>query len=152
MTAPARAAVSLGVQAGDKDADKAVSPHYLALRRLLAEKCTATYSEVIREFAPVLRIDGSIWHWDKQGCGNVRVQKKSGYATVDIFMPVEIWSGGDGKCIRRYLVTHLTSGIESMLEKASGAGISVDRSKLIADVAAATSEFLGEKKKGTGSG
>src|SRR5690242_3405491 len=89
-----KAYISFGVQAGDKESNTVVAPLYMRLRKLLEEKCSRGYGEELKELAFVLRIDGTIWHWEKSGCDNLRA-KKNGEATIDIFMPLDVWKGGD---------------------------------------------------------
>jgi hypothetical protein len=141
MKSPSRAAITFGVQAGDAQADSAVSTHYLELRRLLARRCNNSYSDVIDEFAPILRIDGEIWSWNKRGCENFRIQKKSRYATFDVFMPVDIWSQGQGSRIRDYLITQLIEGFQTIIKRAEKAGIAIDKAQLNKDLAGVAREF-----------
>ena len=133
---------SLAVQAGDQVADRAVAPHYEALRGQLATHCLSHYSPVIKEFSPVLHIDGAVWRWDLRGHANTRVQKNSGHATVDIFMPSGIWQGGSAQEIRLYMARQLRGGMESLSRKITSLGIQLDRMRLIGDVDTALDNFL----------
>jgi len=142
MTTSFSQVFSLSVQAGDKAADRAVAPHYEALRRKLARHCLTHYSPVIKEFSPVLHIDGAVWRWDLWGHSNTRVQKNSGHATVDIFMPSGIWQAGSAQDIRLYMARHLRGGIESLARKISSLGIHLDRMRLLGDLDLALEDFL----------
>jgi hypothetical protein len=141
MSSGSNATVSFGVQAGDKSADAAVSPHYLALRQLLARTCVGPYSELIREFRLVLRIDGSIWHWEKTGPEGARIQKKSGYATVDIYMPKSAWDGKDPSSIREFLATETANAVALIADRAYEAGVPLDRQHLASDIDAVMRAF-----------
>lgn len=133
--------VTLGVQSGDSISGNTVEPYFMGLRRLLRDKCSHDYGSVIKEFAFVLRIDGSIHHWEKQGCDYLRLQKKSGYATVDVFMPLEVWQGADDKKLKEFFVTQFSEGFRLMLERTLKAGIAIDDKKLRADFNLAIEEF-----------
>ena len=135
--------ISLGVQAGDKAADRAMSPHYLELRKLLAECCKGTFGSGVREFAPVLRIDGSIWHWDREGFDYPQYQRRSQLASVDVFVPRSIWQGNDVAQIRTYLATTLRAALAALAELLLHEGTALDRDALMASVDTALHQFLG---------
>ena len=136
--------VTLGVQAGDEVSDNVVEPYYMLLRRLLRDKCNHDYGSIIKELAFVLRIDGSIWHWEKYGCDHLRLQKKSGYATVDVFMPIEVWQGEDDKKLKVFFVTQFSEGFGLMLAKILKTGIEINDKKLTADFNSAIKDFISE--------
>ena len=140
MTATRHEYITLGGQMGDREAYAAVSPYSLKLRKLLAEKCCRGYGPNFREMAYVLRVDGTGWHWEKSGCAGVRVTK-SGAATVDIYMPVDVWKAG-GASIRNFLAEHVKQGFELMLSRLISKKISLDSEGLSADFMAAVNEFL----------
>lgn len=132
--------VTFGVQAGDKESDQAVKPYYMKLRRALADRCRRDYGQHLKEMAFVLRIDGSIWHWEKSGCDHLRV-KRSGEATVDIFMPISVWQAG-ASAIQAYLYEHTLHGFKLMYEKMAQKGILLNTEALSADFEAALDDFL----------
>ncbi len=142
MLMPSGQVVLLAVQAGDKVADRAVAPHYEALRGTLAARCLSPYSPVIKELSPVLHVDGAVWHWDLWGYDNTRVQKKSGHARVDIFMPSGIWQAGSALEIRQYMARHLRGAMESVAKKIISLGIQLDSPRLLSDVDMAIDDFL----------
>ena len=137
-----KSAFTLGVQAGDKAADGVVWPHYRRLRLLFDSIMTGSYSRDVSEFAPVLRIDGSIWHWDREGVDNVRISKKSSRATADVFMPTSVWQGKDEKTIRSYLGRQVSAAYELMSERLVASRLHCDRERLRDDVARVMKEFL----------
>lgn len=139
MSSNDSAYISFGVQAGDKEANAAVSPHYLELRKLLAEKCSRGYGPKFKEMAFVLRIDGAIWHWGKSGCDNLQ-GKKRGEATVDIFMPMNIWQQGEDE-IRDFLVKETSKGFILMLDKLLSLGVSFNQDELASDFDSAIKLF-----------
>lgn len=144
VTEKAEAAVSLGVQAGDPQADAAVAGHHDALRELFSEHCAHRYGEDIDAFAPVLRVDGEVWHWDRDGIGNVRVGKKSRRATFDIYLSRASWMGKDAVAVRRSIANGLREGFDAVVDRARKEKIDVDSDRLTADVRTVIKKFLGE--------
>jgi hypothetical protein len=141
MTAAKLFEITLGVQAGDSISGNTVEPYFMSLRRLLREKCNHVYGSVIKEFAFVLRIDGSIYHWEKYGCDYLRLQKKSGYVTVDVFMPLEVWHGAEDEKLKEFFITQFSEGFRLMLERTLKAGLIINDKKLTADFNSAIEEF-----------
>jgi hypothetical protein len=133
--------VTFGVQAGDVEAGNAVKPYFMKLRKLLADHCSGGYGETVDalELGFVLRIDGSIWHWEKYGCNNLRV-KKTGEATIDIFMPVEVWKKG-GLNIQQFLSSEVRKGFALMTDRLVKKGIAFDKEKLTAYFELAMTNF-----------
>lgn len=60
---------------GDEDAYNAVGPHLIELRRLLKKQCNKQYCNEVDEFAPILRVDGTGWYWEFEGCEKLRLSK-----------------------------------------------------------------------------
>jgi hypothetical protein len=133
--------ISLGVQAGDEKADVIIKPFYIKLRKLLSEKCSRGYGEKFKELAFVLRIDGTIWHWEKSGCDNLRV-KKSGEATIDIFMPIDIWTQANNSLIQQFLFEEIKKGFSLMIERLVSKGIMFEKDNLITDFESAMASFV----------
>lgn len=132
--------ISLGVQAGDKEANAAVAPHYMQLRKLFAEHCSRGYGASFKEMAFILRIDGEIWHWEKYGCKNPKA-KRSGESSVEIYMPIEVWKGGDSIKINAFLRTELHIGFSLMLAKLESFSVEFDKFKLVSDFEGALAAF-----------
>jgi hypothetical protein len=144
MNAEHKSYVTFGVQAGGKEADAAVEPAYMRLRKLLAEKCARGYGPGLIDFGFVLRIDGNVWHWEKRGCANLRVTKK-GDATIDIFMPTSIWKGESYENIRDFLAVQTREGFALMLQKAIKKGIEFDHQSLLNDFESALALYESSK-------
>ena len=138
MNAVDRGCVTLGADVGGKDASIATSEHVMALRKSLEQACRGPYSAVIKEFALILRIDGSVQSWGKSGVENGRLQKKAGYATVDIFMPQDVWKSGDRPTILRFLATGVRDAVADIVQRASRAKVPLQADQLIRDVEHAT--------------
>jgi hypothetical protein len=91
--------VTLGVQAGDKAADNAVSPYYLRLRKSFAENCRRGYGADLRELSLVLRIDGDLWNWGKIGAADAKFERGK-RISVEIFMPENVWKGTSSDIVK----------------------------------------------------
>jgi hypothetical protein len=137
-----KAAVTLGVDAGGKDADGITREHYMALRRLLAEECRGPYGSAFDEFSLVLRIDGSVQAWGKSGVDNIRFQKTSRYATADVFVPLHAWRDRSGSSIREFLAKEVGSAARELAARAGAEKHDVDGSRLIADVERAAQRLV----------
>jgi hypothetical protein len=141
VTVERKPRVTLGVDAGGRDADEATRAHYMALRGLLAAECVGPYGTAFCEFALVLRIDGSVQTWGRRGVGDVRLQRKSRYATADIFVPAELWQSSP-TTIRAFLASEMKSAISKIVDRASSKKDSIDGGRLNADVERAIEKFL----------
>lgn len=142
MSSENRALVTLGADVGGKDAHLTTHDFILYLRRLLQQKCKGPYSTVIKEFAFVLRIDGSVHAWGKSGAENAALLRKNAFATVDIFVPITEWADRDAAHIRKILAEGLMDAIEAIAKFAEGKQVNIDIHALRRDVGAATREFL----------
>ena len=142
MTATRQATVTLGADVGGEDAASATFEHVMALRVCLEKECPGPYSPTIREFALVLRIDGSVQSWGKRGVDHVRIQKKSGYATADVFVPFDVWKREQGQSIRGYLAAEVRAAVRAIAARAAKGQVSLDSDRLIRDVDTATEKFL----------
>lgn len=142
MSGMERAFVTLGVDAGGKDANQATSLHYMHLRKLLDRECRGPYGEAVSELALVLRIDGSIQAWNKHGAGNIRLQKKSGYVTADVFVPEAAWKDADVVTIRTCLANGVRDAVQQVITRLEAAKMSMEVLTLSKDVERALSLFL----------
>ncbi len=137
------AAVTIGAQMGDKLASNAVTPHFMYLKRLFKECCKRTiYSDDVQEFALVLRVDGSIWHWNQEGCDRMRRSKKERYITIDIYVPRSRWEGVSGLEIRTYLATCVEDAFRRMIAKLQKDKVAVDGDGLLRDFAKVKERYL----------
>ncbi len=114
----------------------------MPLRFLLRDACKGPYSDTIKTFDFVLRIDGDICYWNRSGFGYVYVRPAMGYATADIFVPREVWEPRDGRQIRAYLATNLRGAMVVILDRMEKKKIAVDRTRLLANVDSALQGFL----------
>lgn len=125
--------VTLGVQAGDVASSDATRPHFMLLRKLLAAGCRGPYSPEVKEFALILRIDGDIYCWNKEGCGRMRRSKKDYYITIDIYVPKGRWQGKTPAEIRSYLAEQVEQALSLMIGKLQADKVPIQSQDLLND-------------------
>lgn len=136
--------VIVGVQAGDVPSDRATDPHIRPLRKLLQAHCRGPYSPDVDEFSLVIRIDGDINHWEKEGCDRMRRSKKERYITIDIYVPRERWVGVEGIEIRNYLAACVEDAFRKMIGKLQRDKVLIDGSALLNDFAIVREQYLSQ--------
>lgn len=129
--------VTFGADVGGKDAHAATSEVIMELRQALARECRGPYGASFAEFALVVRIDGAVQSWGKSGLNNVRLQRKSRYATADIFVPKAIWAAGHD-VFRAFIAENIEIAIQSIVDRAEKAHDKIESEHLIGDVRRAT--------------
>ncbi|MGF6211503.1 hypothetical protein [Comamonas sp. 4034] len=134
--------ISLGAQIGGPDVPERVSDSIIVLRKILTEECQGVYSSVINEFAFVLRIDGAIESWGKDGVERVRVQLKSGYVFAEVFFSKDSWSENKGEKFLKILALNIRFGFEKMIEALKKKKIDISGDELLANVDRAIGKFL----------
>ena len=93
--------VSIGVQSGGpKDGD--IGRIKVDLYKALKNSCTSTYCDAIDEYAPVIRVDGSIQKFGEEEITRLRFAKKQRYITADIQIPESVWEPKSKNNIRDY--------------------------------------------------
>ena len=136
--------ITLGAQMGGQDASAATAEHILAFRGLIDQKCRGFYSNTIRRFGIVLRIDGSLDRWGKSGVENAAIRQRGSVATADIFVPSEIWSCGNPRVFRQFLAVEFERAIYEIGKIAKRRGIEFSLDGLIHDVKSAVRDYLKE--------
>lgn len=136
--------VTVGVQTGDVPSGRATDPHIVAMRNLLQTHCRGPYSPDVDEFSLIFRIDGDIWHWEKEGCDRMRRSKKERYITIDIYVPRARWEGVSGIEIRKYLATCVEDAFRRMIGKLQRDKVHVDGDALLRDFATVREQYLSQ--------
>ncbi|MHB1457198.1 MAG: hypothetical protein ACYC0V_09820 [Armatimonadota bacterium] len=142
MNTDDNAYITFGAQIGSMEASDAVSPHLIALTRLLRKYCSYKYAPELDEFAPIARVDGEIWHWESEGTQNLRLSKKHRYITVDIGMPRNRWQGVSPIEIRRYLLENFKQALHLFVGKLRKEKYEVDDVHLFEDFEKVEKEYL----------
>lgn len=134
--------VTVGVQTGDVPSAEATAPHTRAMRNLLQSHCRGPYSSEVDELSLVIRVDGDIWHWEKEGCDRMRRSKKERYITIDIYVPRNRWEGVDGIEIRNYLAACVEDAFRRMIGKLQRDEVPVNGQALMDDFDIARKKYL----------
>jgi hypothetical protein len=129
-------------QMGDSLSAAIVGSHLTELIHLLDRYCNFPYAEGIDEFAPILRVDGDIGHWEFEGLQRLRLLKKRKYISVDIGMPRSRWKNVSPLLIRQYLLTNLKMALEAFVKKLKKEHIPVDDKRLFEDFSKVEKEYL----------
>ncbi|WP_141676213.1 hypothetical protein [Pseudobacillus wudalianchiensis] len=127
---------------GDEDADNAVAPHLMELRKLLEKHCNKHYCKEVDEFAPILRVDGTGWYWKFEGCEKLRLSKKYRYITIDIGMPRSRWEGANAVDIKKYLFDNLKNALELIVKRLKKEKYVVNDAELWGDLKEVENGFL----------
>jgi len=134
--------VTIGVQLGDKESDLVVMPHIVLLRRLFNETMKCKYSDEIEEFSLLFRVDGTIWHWEFEGCERMRYRKKEKYITVDIGIPIKRWLNNSSLQLKEYIVHCIKQAFQKFIEKFKKDKINFKEEKLLKDVTLVLTKFM----------
>lgn len=133
-------AITLGAQTSVED-DKTMK-HVIALRKLLAARCTSPYSVDIAEFALILRVGGNLNEFDFEGCERIRRNRKQKFITVDIGFPSRLWKNAADAEIKRFLAEAVETGLLCCLQRLEKDRTPVDLSRLLSDYALVKRDFL----------
>lgn len=134
--------ITLSAQMGDQLSSKVIAPHLIQLNTLLDKYCNKEYSTHLDQFSLVLRVDGELWFWDTEGCGNLRLYKKSRYITLDIGMPRNKWEGKFPKDIRLFLLSNLEEALHLIVKRLKKEKIDLDEKLLLEDFNNLKKEYL----------
>jgi hypothetical protein len=133
--------VSLAGEAGGPDVN--VHSYVLQLRRSLERYCNGPYSNEVKGFALVLRIDGSVKKYGAEGVDRIRRRKREEYITADICIPERRWKGASAKEFSRYLSSAVKSALRTCVAYLKKQKVDVDEHRLLLDYGEAEAEFLG---------
>jgi hypothetical protein len=115
----------------------------LRLRKLLEKHCNGPYSDEVKGFALILRIDGSLKQYGAEGVDRMRRRKKEEYITADICIPGRRWKGVSATEFSRYLAMAVQDALRTCVDYLRKQEVEVDERRLLLDYAEAHAEFLG---------
>ena len=136
------AAISLAAQTGGPDAGTATWEAWVRLDKLLKEYCKAPYSPDVDEFAPILRIDGSIHQWNREGFDHLRRSLKERYITIDIFVPISRWKDKTEREIREYFAAGVREALTLCVKRLHKDKTQEDGERLMSDYEKAVRDYL----------
>lgn len=134
--------VTFGAEVGEADTEDVIDGPHDSMRRLLREKCKGPYSPDVDEFALILRFDGNITQWNREGCAYLRRSFKERYITIDIFIPRDRWKGRTGDEIRKYLAAGTREALQRCIARLQKDKTPVDGDRLMADYDLVEKEYL----------
>ncbi len=132
--------VSLACEVGGPDVT--VHSHVLLLRRLLEQYCQGPYSDEVKGFALVLRIDGAIKQYHAEGVDRMRRHKKDKYLGADICIAQKRWKGIPEPEFRRYLALAVRVALETCGGYLTKQKVEFDIRRLLLDYGEVQAKFL----------
>lgn len=142
MTKASSDFITLGADVGGKDAFGATNQHILELRGLLRQISSSAFGCTLKEIALVLRVDGSVQAWGKNGVDNIYFQKKKAFVTADIFVSADVWMTGDSSRIRQFLLDQVACAIRLVVENVNQQGVSLNEVDLIEAIEEVRRQYL----------
>jgi len=134
---------SLGTQIGGPDTPASVLRQQQQLRNAF-NGWSGAYSNAIREFAFILRVDGSLARytelWNIQGAQAAK--RKRDWVEVEIGVPESWWNTEEGKGFKIHLVEAVEAGLHSMVELLRRNKHAVDEEALLKDWATIKTDYL----------
>lgn len=134
---------SLGSQIGGPDNPRAVE-HQEQRLRMAFNSWKGNYTTAVREFAFLLRVDGSIIRYTEvwKIVGAQKAKKKRDWVEVEIGVPASWWldNGVDG--YKRQLAESIETGFHSMIELLRRNGHEVAEEALLGDWSKIKEQFL----------
>lgn len=108
---------SLGSQVGGPDASDVTLQHEQELRNVF-NRWQGDYTNAIREFAFILRVDGKVHRYTQEWniLGAQPAKRKKEWIEVEIGVPEIWWRENQGKNYRMYLTTEIDKGLRSIIE------------------------------------
>jgi hypothetical protein len=138
---------SLGAQIGGPDTPSYVLNQQQQLRDAF-NQWTGAYCSAIREFAFILRVDGSLDRytelWNIRGAQSAK--RKGDWVEVEIGVPEDWWKADEGKIFKNHLVGAVETGLHSMIELLRRNKHSVDDKTLLKDWARIKSAYLAKSE------
>ena len=132
--------ISIGGQTGGPH-DGGIKSIKVDLYKILKKYCESTYCREIDQYAPVLRVDGTITKFGPEGITRLRFSRKKRYITVDIQIPEDVWQPKSKNELKLYLSEKLRDSIEVCVRRLKKDNLDVNETKLFSEIDAAIKEF-----------
>jgi len=132
--------VSIGAQCGGPK-DGGIGEIKVDLYKALRDSCTSTYCEAIDQYAPVLRIDGSIQKFGDEDITRLRFAKKQRCISADIQIPESIWQPMSKNQIRDYLASKTREIIELFVARLKKDKLQINEQSLLREIDQGINEF-----------
>ncbi len=134
---------SLGSQIGGPDTPPPVLREEQRLRNAL-NSWKGNYTQAIREFAFLLRVDGSLVRYTEAWkiCGAQPAKRKQDWLEVEVGVPEAWWQDGGVENYKRQLSEAIESGLQSMVELLKRNKHEVDGVALLRDWGTVRRDFM----------
>lgn len=117
--------ISIGVQS-DGPKDGGIGRIKADLYKALKTSCISTFCNAIDEYAPVIRVDGSIHNFEEEKITRLRFAKKQRYITADIQVPESVWKPKTKNAIREYIASKTKECIELIVVRLKKEKLEID--------------------------
>jgi len=137
---------SLGAQIGGPDSPRAVEQQEQRLRTAF-NNWKGDYTKAIREFAFLLRVDGSLIKYTREWkiVGPQQAKRKRDWVEVEIGVPQSWWLDGGVDGYKRRLAASVETGLHSMIELLKRNRYEIAEQALLADWFKVKEQFLGDE-------
>jgi hypothetical protein len=145
-----RNSFSLGSQVGGPDASD-VTRHDEQELRDAFNRWQGDYTNAIKEFAFILRVDGKVHKYTQEWniVGAQPAKRKKDWVEVEIGVPEEWWREDQGRKYRGYLIGEIERGLRSMIELLQQNKYAIKEEALLADWHNIKKNYLQENPFGT---
>jgi hypothetical protein len=133
--------VSIGAQLGGPE-PCLVAELKVGLFHALTKHLTSTHCKEIDEYAVVLRVDGTLHKFGKEGLARMRLAKTQRYITVDVQIPEIAWHPLNKSQTKTYLTDQVRSAISMCVARLIEEKYLVAEERLWAQINAAFNEYL----------
>ena len=144
MTVASSSVISLGCDVGGPEA-AFIGSLKIPLAHAFAKHVTSSHCAEIDEYALVLRVAGSIAKFGNEGLERLRLFRAKRYITADIQIPEAVWQTKTEHDLRSYLARQVTAAISACCARLKKEKWAVSEQKLMAQVQAATHDYLARK-------
>ena len=124
--------ISLGQQNGGPNISPSFNETVLSLRKLLSPLRSQDYAPSCPEFALILRVDGSLTRFGKEGVEPPKFRKR--YVQVDIVVPEERWEAS-AEAQEQYLRGIVREALAAVISAFNKKKLPIDGEKLMRDYA-----------------
>ena len=133
--------ISIGVQSGGPE-DGDIGRIKVDLYKSFKNSCTSTHCDAIDEYAPVIRVDGSIQKFGEEKIARLRFAKKQRYITADIQVPESVWKPKTKNEIRDYIALKIRESIELFVTRLKKEKLEIDDVSLFREIDLGINEFM----------
>ena len=138
---------TLGAQIGGPNVPNYITDQEQQLRNAF-NAWTGDYTNVIREFAFILRVDGAIHCYTKMWgmVGPQKAKRKRDWLEVEIGVPEDWWRENQGLLYKSHLTSSIDKGLSSMVEFLQRNRHSINDIALLQDWDRIKTKYLGNTR------